>query len=914
MTVEHRDGHPERPGHAGDVAWHALPAAEVAARLGTGDRGLTAAEVAARQRTYGPNRLEEEPPPSVVALLFRQVRSPLIYILLVALAVTLLLGEFLDASVIAVALGLNTAIGFAQERRAELAVRALAQMAVSVARVVRDGHEREVDSRDLVPGDLVLLEPGTRIPADLRLTRATGLEVDESLLTGESRPVRKGVAPVPEDTELADRHSMAYTGAVVTSGRGRGVAVATGAATELGAIAGMIRREPVSVTPLQARMARFARLIGLAVAVSAATAFAVGLAVGEQARQMFRTAVALAVAAVPEGLPVVVTVALALGVHRMARRNAIVRRLNAVETLGSTTVIGSDKTGTLTENRMRVRQLWVGGQFRPADGPVEPGSPVHQVLVAGVLANEAQAYLTSEGIHATGDPTDVALLVAAMDAGLIPAELREEHGLFAEIPFEPERRYCAAVWEVDGEHMVYAKGGPERIMAMCDRQLAADGTVVPLDHDQVAAAASQLAAQGLRVLATAHGRLPEPPADPDDVAEPEGLVLLGLVGMMDPPREGVAEAVAACQRAGIRVIMITGDHAATGSAIAARLGIAEPGAEVLTGAELERMDDEELDRRVGHVAVYARTAPEHKLRIVDALKRRGEVVAVTGDGVNDAPALKAAAIGVAMGRSGTDVAREAADIVLTDDNFVSIASAVEEGRVAFDNIRKAAFFLISTGAATVAAILVAMLLGWPLLMLPAQLLWLNLVTNGLQDLAMAFEPGERDVLRRRPRPPGEGILSRVLWWRTGLVGLVMAAGTLTMFWWSWYDQGASVDQARTVALTTMVVFQAFHLGNARAEHESTFRISPLANRFLLISSVAALTVHVGALYLPPTQWLLRVEPISADAWLRLVPVALSIVVVVELEKLVRRTVRRRRARRAGDPPPGATPATWLPAR
>src|SRR5690606_10415820 len=333
------------------------------------------------------------------------------------------------------------------------------------------------------------------------------------------------------------------------------------------------------------------------------------------------------------------------------------------------------------------------------------------------------------------------------------------------------------------------------------------------------------------------------------------------------------------------VIVITGDHAATGSAIAARLGIAEPGAEVLTGAELGRMDDEQLGERVGDVAVYARAAPEHKLRIVDALKRRGEVVAVTGDGVNDAPALKAAAIGVAMGRSGTDVAREAADIVLADDNFVSIASAVEEGRVAFDNIRKAAFFLISTGAATVLAILVAMLLRWPLLMLPAQLLWLNRVTNGLQDLAMAFEPGEKDVLRRRPRPPGEGILSRVLWWRTGLVGLVMAAGTLAMFWWSRYDQGASVGEARTVALTTMVVFQAFHLGNARAEHESTFRISPLANRFLLISSVAALTVHVGALYLPPTQWLLRVEPISADAWLRLVPVALSIVVVVELEKL-----------------------------
>jgi Ca2+-transporting ATPase len=552
---------------------------------------------------------------------------------------------------------------------------------------------------------------------------------------------------------------------------------------------------------------------------------------------------------------------------------------------------------------MRVQELWAGGRLQAAGEPVEEGSPPYQVLLAGVLTNEAEAYLTTDGVHATGDPTEVALLVAAMDAGLIPEELREEHEIFAEIPFEPERRYSASLWEIDGTHLVYAKGAPERIMSMCDRQLAADGTVVPLDRERVAAAATELAGRGLRVLATAHRRLPSPPPDPDEVEEPERLVLLGLVGMMDPPRAGVADAVATCRRAGIRVIMITGDHAATARAIAARLGIAAPDAEVLTGSALTRMDDGQLGQRVRRVAVYARVTPEHKLRVVRALQRHGDVVAVTGDGVNDAPALKAAAIGIAMGRSGTDVAREASDIVLTDDNFVSIANAVHLGRVTFDNVRKASFFLISTGAATIVAILVALGLGWPLLMLPAQLLWLNLVTNGLQDVALAFEPGERGVLRRSPRPAAEGILSRVLWWRTGLVGLVMAAGTLLMFWWSRYAEGSSLAEARTVALTTMVVFMAFHLGNARVERESALRVSPLANPFLLVAAAAALAVHVAALYLPPTQWLLRVTPVDLEAWWRIVAVALA-VVVVEIDKLLRRRVRRDTG--VADPAAGAS--------
>jgi Ca2+-transporting ATPase len=882
--------------------WHALPPAEVASQLGTDHRGLAAAEVAARQQRYGPNQLAEPPAPSALVVLFRQFRSPLIYILIAAAAVTTALGDYLDAAVIAAVLAINATVGFVQERKADHAVRALAQMVVPRTRVVRDGQEREIDSRALVPGDAVLLEQGGRVTADLRLTTATGLRLDESLLTGESTPVPKRVTAAPARAALPDRHGMAYTGAVVTGGRGRGVVVATGEHTELGAIAGLIRGEREVATPLQQRMSRFARLIGIAVGIAVLVVFGSGMALGGTAHDMFLASVALAVAAVPEGLPIAVTVTLALGVHRMARRNAIVRRLPAVETLGSTTVIGSDKTGTLTENRMTVRELWAGGQLHQPGGTVPPGSPVHQALLAGVLTNEATAYLTDDGVSSTGDPTEVALLVAAMRARIIPDEVRGEYDLYAEIPFESERRYSASVRTRNGAHQLFVKGAPERVLAMAGRMLTADGAA-PLDPPQVAQAAAALAGRGLRVLAVAAAPVPEPP-DPDDLlelvepqqlAELGGLVLLGLVGMQDPPRPGVARAVADCQSAGIRVVMITGDHAATARAIAADLGISGPDDPALTGEQLADLDDAELRRLVPRIQVYARVTPADKLRVVHALQQHGEVVAVTGDGVNDAPALKAAAIGVAMGRGGTDVAREAADMVLADDNFVSLAAAVEQGRITFDNVRKVTFFLVSTGAATILAIAAGIWLGWPLLMLPAQLLWLNLVTNGLQDVALAFEPGGKRVLQRPPRPAREGILSRTLWWRTALVGAVMAAGALLLFRWE-LDRTGSLTYAQTVALTAMVVFMALHVGNARAETRSLLQVSPLANRFLLLATVAALTVHVAALYAPPTQWLLRVEPIDAGSWLRILVVALSVPLVVELDKLLRRRAAGTRPR------------------
>jgi Ca2+-transporting ATPase len=648
-------------------------------------------------------------------------------------------------------------------------------------------------------------------------------------------------------------------------------------------------------------MTRFAHVVGLVVVVAAAAGFALGVARGESVADMFMVAVALAVSAIPEGLPVVFTITLALSVRRMARRNAIIRRLPAVETLGSTTVIGSDKTGTLTENRMTVQKIWAGGRFftlsgagpRAAGATREDGrtvtpaedEPLRLTLLAGVLANEADLVPTDEGYETQGDPTEGALLVAAARLGVDPADARTRYAVHAEIPFEPERQFSASVRTRAGEHAVFVKGAPERVLAMCTRMCTAEGDV-DLDRTLTLEAARELASDGLRVLGMAIGARA---FASDRLEEPAGLTFVGLQGSMDPPRAGVRGAIAGCQESGIRVVMITGDHAATARAIGEQLGVGAPEAPVLTGAELGALDDAALRARVPEVSIYARVAPEHKLRVVQALQSHGEVVAVTGDGVNDAPALKAAEIGVAMGRSGTDVAREAADMVLADDNFASIYAAVEEGRITFDNLRKVTFFLISTGAAEVLAILTTLLVQWPLLFLPAQILWLNLVTNGLQDVALAFEPGEPGVLKRPPRRRDEGVISGLLWERTLVAGLVMAAGTLLLFWWE-LQQSGQLGRAQTVALTTMVLFQAFHVGNCRSERRSVLALSPWSNPFLFVATAAALLVHGAALHLPPTQFLLRVEPLDAGTWIRMALVASTILIAVEAHKLVRRGV------------------------
>jgi len=890
-----------------DRPWHALSPEETLRALATTPQGLSSAEARRRLAHFGPNRLAEVPPPNPLLILVHQFASPLIVALGLAAVVAGALGEWVDASVIVAALAINALFGFIQEWRAESAIRSLMRYLSPKARVLRDGVEQIVESERLVPGDIVLLESGMRVPADLRLLATVALMIDESVLTGESVPVAKRPEPVDPDTPVADRTCMAYLGTIVTSGRGRGVVVATGTHTEVGRIAAVAQREVAPPTPLQQQLARFARTVALVVLVGILAIGAIGLARGDDLATLLTFAVGAAVAIVPEDLPVILTIVLAVSVQRMARRNAIVRHLPAVETLGSTTVIGSDKTGTLTENRMTARLVWAAGQEQdlsatenPSDPPARTPPPLERasfrklreqrtahelVLLGGALANEAQLGAgTSDEEGGVGDPTDLALLRAAQQLLGDVTLLRQRFETLALLPFEPERRFAAILCATDERPILFVKGAPERILDMCAYWLSEHG-LAPIDRSAIADAAAALAQRGFRVLGVAAGETEQ--QDESAFANLEGLVFLGLVALWDPPRAGVKEAIARCHAAGIRVLMITGDHAGTAAAIAAELGIAPPGSPVLTGRDLAHLDDETLRERVRTVNIYARVEPEQKLRIVRALQSLGETVAVTGDGVNDAPALRAADVGVAMGKSGTDVAREAADIVLADDNFVTIAAAVEEGRAATDNLRKATFFLLSTGAATAVILPTALFLGLPLPFYPAQLLWLNLVTNGIQDIALAVEPKERDLMARRPRPRREGILSALLWERIALSGIVMALGTLWIFERTLTTFG-SLDLARTVALTTMVLYQTCQVGNARSSTQSLFRIPPLSNRFLFIATAAALIVHIAALHVPVLQFVLRVQPIPLELWPRMILVAVTIVFAVELHKVIRR--------------------------
>jgi cation-transporting ATPase F len=886
-------------------AWHALAVHEVLSRTGSHPKdGLPTEESERRLASDGPNQLLSDPPPSVLTLLLREFSNPLILILVVAVGVTILLAEYADAAVITAVLALNATIGLTQERRADQSVQALMSLAAPTATVVRSGEIVRINGHDLVVGDRVLLEAGDVVPADLRLVDAARVRTDESLLTGESEPARKSTSPVAPDTLAAERTCILHMGTAVTAGRAVGVVIATGQGTIIGGIAQQMRGQTRPRTPMQLRMDRFARIIAVAVLASTVLAFALGVGLGEPPAAMFLTAVALAVAVIPEGLPVAYTIAMALGVRRMARRRVIVRTLPAVETLGSTTTIGSDKTGTLTENRMTVVTAWTADGWFVDDASADPGSeqmaehagpgrrdPLTTTLRTGVLASSADLD--------RGDPTETALLRAALRCGLMPDDVRDGAPLLLDVPFAAERRYSFAVVDERGQTM-HLKGAPERVLELATSMLR-DGESVTLDATAVLDAASQMAGRGLRVLAMASGPLSgalettdDGTPDPDRAPEPTGLTFTGLVGMQDPPRQGVPEAIARCRAAGIRVLMITGDHPETASAIAAEIGLTGHGAghdgthegrraPVVTGAEVATMDDARLTEAVSHTDVFARVAPEHKLRIVHALQSLGEVVAVTGDGVNDAPALKAANIGVAMGRDGTDVAREASDMVLTDDDFVAIVDAVEEGRVVFDNVRKVTYFLLSTGAASIFAILAAIVAGLPLPYAPAALLWLNVVTNGLQDVALAFEPGEPDVLDRPPRTRDEGVLSRALWERTLLTGMALAAGSLWLYRWA-IQEGFDPAVQRGVALTTFVVAMALHAFNARSEQRSILALDPRTNPFLLGSVVGSLALHVAALHWGPTQALLRIAPFSAEGWVRMVGVALLVVAISEAHK------------------------------
>lgn len=887
------------------MKWYQLSVRGVLQRLETSENGLSDAEAKQRIAQYGPNKLVEEEKISKLKILLHQFTNPLIYILLIAGVVTIMLKEYIDSGVIFAVVILNAIIGYIQEYKAEESVRALKKMVVPKAKVLRDGKEKEINSEELVPGDIVLLASGAKVPADLRLIHTIELKIEEAMLTGESLPAEKSANPIKEDNLTpGDQRNMAFMGTVVVNGRAKAVVVETGGNTVLGNIAREVKEVGIVKAPLQEKINGFAKAIGFIVLGASILLFFIGLLIGESAKDMFLTAVAAAVATIPEGLPIVVTIAMAIGVARMARQNAIIRKLPAVETLGSTTVIGSDKTGTLTKNEMTVKLIYdskhtyevEGSGYEPRGEILYEGLPVKAkdmkhlipVLRIGLLCNESNVYEEEGRYKVDGDPTEGALIVSAMKAGLKIEEEKGKYQQIAIIPFESERGYMATLYRHRGKKLIFVKGAPEKVLDMCSRSQETE----QLNKKEILRIAEDFAKEGLRVLAFAYKEAAE---DLDNLTHHDvksELTFAGLQGMIDPPRPEAIEAIEGCKKAGIRVVMITGDHAVTALAIAKKLGIADGNAEVLTGRDIEKMDDSELFKKVITVSVYARVSPQHKLRIVEQLKKHGHIVAVTGDGVNDAPALKSAHIGVAMGRAGTDVAKEASDMVLTDDNFASIFNAVKEGRIVFDNIRKVTFFLIPTGVAAILSILGTVVMGMPIPYVPAQLLWINLVTNGLQDVALAFEPGEKGIIERPPRDPKQGIMSRILIERTIVVGLIISAGVVYNFATA-LNRGDTIEKARTVAVTTMVFFQFFQAWNSRSELQSIFRIKLLSNPFLFFSMIAAFLAQLSVIYVPALQWVFRTEPIAMDEWLQILMVSATVVLVVEADKWLRRKRRSR---------------------
>ena len=891
---------------------HARAAAAVQLELESPAGGLDEATAGERLQRFGRNALPRAPARSLLAIFLSQFRSPLIYVLLLAALISLSLEEFTDAIFIAAVLLVNAAIGTIQEFGAQRSAESLQKLVTTRATVRRDGEPRDIDAEELVPGDLVLLDSGSRVPADLRLVAEQRLSIDESLLTGESNAVVKDAAAVLEaDTATADRVNMAYAGSIVASGRGRGVVVATGRETLLGQIAAEVLGRDTGKPPLLLRMERFTVRIAIAVAVAAAALAAISLARGMPLSEIFLLAVALAVSAIPEGLPVALTVALAVGLQRMARRNVIVRRLVAVEALGSCTCIASDKTGTLTVNQLTVKMVqlpdqppWlVTGEGLSPEGTIvvpEGGrrsdheEQLSRLCQAGVLANEA--VLAERGGQWTGrgDTVDLALLVLARKIGLTRATLEEQWPQLATVPYEPAIRFSASLNGREGREFASVKGAVETLLPMCRDMLTAEGPVA-LEPGQIRAQAVALARDGFRVLALADGPMPPGGAGSFGRDDLEGLTLLGLIGMSDPLRPEALPAIEDCEAAGVDVRMVTGDDPETALAISREIGLASRREDVVTGQQLQAARNEGEKALTGlceQARVFARVEPHQKLEIVCALQNSGHFVAVTGDGVNDAPALRAAQVGVAMGRGGTDVARETAEIILTDDNFASVVAGIEEGRIAYGNIRKVIFLLISTGAAEIVLFMLAVMVGLPLPLLAVQLLWLNLVTNGIQDVALAFEPGEGDELRRPPRPPQEPIFNRIM-----IERVLLSAAVMGVVGFLYYEHalatGHDVDEARNSLLLLMVLFENMQAFNSRSETLSVFAHDPLRNKILLLGTVAAQLVHIAAMYTPGLRDVLGLAPVSLDHWLELLLLALSLVLAMELAKLYTRRRRHR---------------------
>jgi len=888
----------------GQSHWHSLDQDHVLKRMEVDAAGLDEAEVQRRRNTYGPNRLPQPPKKRAIIRFLLHFHNILIYVLLGAAVITALLGHVVDTLVILAVVVVNALIGFLQEGKAESAMEAIRQMLAPRAAVIRRGQRQTIDGEEVVPGDIVLIEAGDKVPADLRLMKAHGLQIQEAILTGESMAVEKRSEPVDADAALGDRASMAFSGTTVTGGQGRGIVVATGDTTEIGRISGMLSQVETLTTPLVAQMAVFAKWLTLFILVVAGSILAFGYFFQQHDfGELFMAVVGLSVAAIPEGLPAVLTITLAVGVQVMARRNAIVRRLPAIETLGSVSVICTDKTGTLTRNEMNVASVVTAEQRfslrgtgyepvgtvkigdEPVDAAAAPG--LTELARALILCNDAELKERNSEWLVEGDPMEGALLAAAGRIGLLGSEIRGQWPRGDVIPFDSRHRFMATLNHDHQHHAIaFIKGAPEQLLAMCSQQRLADGSVASLDTAYWHAQAEATAAQGQRVIAVAI----KPMVSEQTILEFEDvesdLTLLALVGMIDPPRDEAIEAVAECHAAGIRIKMITGDHAVTAVAVGRQLGLRKP-ENVLTGADIDKLDEAALSRAVVETDVFARTSPEHKLRLVMALQSQGKTVAMTGDGVNDAPALKRADAGIAMGKKGSEAAKEASELVLADDNFVSITAAVREGRTVYENIKKVISWTLPTNAGEAATIVLALMAGMALPITPVQILWVNMITAVSLGIALAFEPTESNTMRRQPRPRGEPLLSAWLIWHIVLVAFLFVVGVFGMYTYA-IERGYSIELARTLAMNTLVVMEIFHLLFIRNMYSISLTWEAVRGTKAVWIAVGVVTLgQLLITYVRPLQTVFETQRVGWQDGLLMILIGVTLFVIIETEKQLR---------------------------
>ena len=874
------------------MIFHNKDLKEIFRELGTSEKGLTDEEVNRRIERYGLNEIKEKKKASPIKIFFSQFNNFIVYILIVALVISFLLDEKIDAIVIGIILVINAVLGFIQEYKAEKAIEALKKMASLKASVIRDGNEKEVEAVNVVPGDIILLETGDKIPADARLIEVFNLQTQEAALTGESLPIKKEIRVLAENAQIADQKNMVFSGTVVTNGRGKAVVVKTGMNSEIGRIAKLIQETESEETPLQKKLSVLGKWLGILVIIICLVVFASATLEGGNMLEMFIVAVSLAVAAIPEGLPAVVTISLALGVRRMVKTNALIRKLPSVETLGSVTVICSDKTGTLTCNEMTVKKVFANNKVIDVSGSGYDAKgdfifdnkkvdkkEVELLLKIGALNNDATL---KEG-EIMGDPTEGALIVSAAKLGLIKGELEIRYKRIDEIGFSSERKMMSTIHKEGNKKIIYLKGAPEIILNSCNK-IIINNKIRKLskkDKDEILKKNKAFAEKALRVLGFAYKEVKGNASEND-------LIFVGLQGMIDPPRTEVKQAIEKCKTAGIKVIMITGDHEITAKAIAKELGL---DGKSINGNELDKLTN--LEKIVDDIAIFARVNPEHKIRIVDALRKKGHIVAMTGDGVNDAPALKKADIGIAMGITGTDVAKEASHMILTDDNFASIVNAIEEGRGIFDNIRKFVEYLLSSNLGEVLTIFIAILIGFGaedgkalLPLIAIQLLWINLVTDGLPALALGVEPKEKGIMLRHPRNPKEKILPKSTAFRMAFIGIIMMLGTLGIFYF-YNNKYFELKYARTVAFSTLVFYQLFNVLNTRSEKDSLFKIGFFSNKKLIYAILISVALQVLVIHTPLNAYF-KTVPITLIDWFYIILVSSTVLIFGEVFKLVKR--------------------------